>query len=137
MHYHQLSTLKVKNGQSSARANPFKFGHIKIYDEANFTPMGKVGEGSYGVVTKAVDHTKRGAIVALKKLKCSEGGALTHLEGLSHNLLREITVLEMLKNSPNFVQLVDFYFHPRLPPEASCFVLSFEFADGGDLHKYI
>ncbi|TNV77768.1 hypothetical protein FGO68_gene12646 [Halteria grandinella] len=97
--------------------------------------MGKVGEGSYGVVTKALDlHTDR--VVALKKLKCSEGPS-AHLEGLSHNLLREITVLEMLKECPNFVRLLDIYYHPKCYPEPSCFVLSFEYAESGDLHKHV
>lgn len=33
----------------------FKFDHIKLFNEKQFTIVGKVGEGSYGVVTKAID----------------------------------------------------------------------------------
>lgn len=75
--------------------------------------------------------------MALKKLKCSEADkgedGSTHSEGLSHLIIREITALKMLNNNSNIVQLLDFYYHRRSLKEAS-FILSFEYAEGGDLY---
>ena len=64
---------------------------------------------------------------ALKKLKCSEGMALS--EGLSHHILREVSILSKLKSHPNIVQLLDFQYCPS----PRYFVFTFDFADGGDL----
>lgn len=69
--------------------------------------------------------------MALKKLKCTDFCA----EGMPFGLLREVTVLSMLKGHPNVVELLDFYLNPK--PEQNCFILCFEFAEQGDLSKHI
>lgn len=54
----------------------------------NFTKEEKLGEGTYGIVTRAYDK-KRGKIVALKKLKldnCDD-------EGVPSTTIREIAIL--------------------------------------------
>jgi serine/threonine protein kinase len=68
-------------------------------------------------------------VIALKKLKCSEGMALS--EGLSHHILREVSILHKLKDHPNIVRLNDFQFAPS--PSNRFFVFNFEFAEEGDL----
>ena len=59
-------------------------------------------------------------------------------EGLSHLLLRELSILQMLKGHPSIVELYDFYFQTSaVEGKPPCFILCFEFASGGDLHHYI
>lgn len=67
----------------------------------------------------------------MKKLKCSDGMALS--EGLSHHILREVSILYKLKGHPNIVQLLDFQYCPS----PRYFVFTFDFAEGGDLSKWI
>lgn len=60
----------------------------------NFTKEEKLGEGTYGIVTRAYDK-KRGKIVALKKLKldnCDD-------EGVPSTTIREIAILQKLKHN--------------------------------------
>nr|CAB3461587.1 unnamed protein product [Digitaria exilis] len=59
-----------------------------------------VGEGTYGVVNKAVD-TKTGKIVAIKRIRIGE-----HKEGVNFTALREIKLLKELKD-PNIIELID------------------------------
>ena len=74
--------------------------------------------------------------VALKRLKCSE--SLTGWsEGLTHHILREISVLQALRDHPNIIKLHDMYFMNTQKIKDSGFVLSFEYADRGDLHRYV
>lgn len=75
-------------------------------------------------------------MVALKKLKCIDSSGFQ--EGLPYHLLREISVLKLLRDSNYIIKLIDFYFLPKPEnPNFSCFVLCFEYADQGDLHHYI
>eukprot|EP00026_Physarum_polycephalum_P013029 Phypoly_transcript_13389.p1 GENE.Phypoly_transcript_13389~~Phypoly_transcript_13389.p1 ORF type:complete len:343 (+),score=67.99 Phypoly_transcript_13389:2-1030(+) len=63
-----------------------------------FSKIGKIAEGMYGVVYKAKD-TKSGEIVALKKIKTQKG-----LEGFPLTSLREIKILLMCKH-PSIVDV--------------------------------
>lgn len=68
---------------------------------ANFSKEEKLGEGTYGVVTRAYDK-KKGKLVALKKLKldnCED-------EGIPSTTIREIAILTKLKHQ-NIVQLYE------------------------------
>eukprot|EP00300_Choanocystis_sp_HF-7_P007547 c15352_g1_i1.p1 GENE.c15352_g1_i1~~c15352_g1_i1.p1 ORF type:complete len:322 (+),score=46.34 c15352_g1_i1:60-968(+) len=84
--------------------------------------MEKLGEGTYGVVFKALDTTTN-EIVALKRIRL-----VTQEEGVPRTAIREISLLRQLDH-PNVVQLknvihVDRQLH-----------LAFEFFDQ-DLHQY-
>jgi len=60
---------------------------------SNFSKEEKLGEGTYGVVTRAYDK-KKGKLVALKKLKldnCDD-------EGIPSTTIREIAILTRLKH---------------------------------------
>jgi cyclin-dependent kinase len=74
--------------------------------------------------------------VALKRLKCSESQT-GWSEGLTHYILREISALQTLRDHPNIVKMHDLYFVNTPSMKDSAFILSFEYADQGDLHKYI
>ncbi|CAD8097012.1 unnamed protein product [Paramecium sonneborni] len=67
----------------------------------NFTKEEKLGEGTYGIVTRAYDK-RRGKQVALKKLKldnCDD-------EGVPSTTIREIAILQKLKH-PNIISLLE------------------------------
>ncbi|CAA7388709.1 unnamed protein product [Spirodela intermedia] len=63
-----------------------------------------LGEGTYGVVFKAVD-TKTGQIVAIKKIRLG-----AQKEGINFTALREIKLLKELKD-PNIIELIDAFPH--------------------------
>ncbi|XP_075232278.1 cyclin-dependent kinase 2-like [Lycorma delicatula] len=73
-----------------------------------YTKLEKIGEGTYGVVYKAVDK-ESGDVVALKKIRL-EGES----EGVPSTAIREISLLKELKH-PNVVRLFDVvHVHNRL-----------------------
>lgn len=63
-----------------------------------------LGEGTYGVVYKAVD-TVTGRTVAIKKIRIGQ-----YKEGVNFTALREIKLLKEL-NDPNIIQLIDAFPH--------------------------
>ncbi|KAI9101545.1 hypothetical protein K1719_023789 [Acacia pycnantha] len=63
-----------------------------------------LGEGTYGVVYKAID-TKTGETVAIKKIRLGK-----QKEGINFTALREIKLLKELKN-PNIIELIDAFPH--------------------------
>ncbi|KAI9004149.1 kinase-like domain-containing protein [Gaertneriomyces semiglobifer] len=89
----------------------------------NYDKIEKVGEGTYGVVYKAMDK-KNGQIVALKKIRLE-----TDDEGFPSTALREISLLKEMKH-PNIVHLHDIVHNDEK------LYLIFEFLDL-DLKKYM
>ncbi|KIY92023.1 hypothetical protein MNEG_15941 [Monoraphidium neglectum] len=65
-----------------------------------YEKLERVGEGTYGVVYKALDRVT-GAIVALKKIRLEQ-----EEEGVPSTAIREISLLKEL-NHPNVVRLHD------------------------------
>lgn len=65
--------------------------------QSNFTKEEKLGEGTYGIVTRAFDKRK-GKAVAIKKLKLENQDD----EGIPSTTIREISILFKLKH-PNIV----------------------------------
>ncbi|KAM0950991.1 putative protein-serine/threonine kinase CMGC-CDK-CDK7 family [Dioscorea sansibarensis] len=63
-----------------------------------------LGEGTYGVVFKAID-TKTGKTVAIKKIRLGK-----YKEGVNFTALREIKILKELKD-PNIIELIDAFPH--------------------------
>ncbi|KAK9277866.1 hypothetical protein L1049_027423 [Liquidambar formosana] len=63
-----------------------------------------LGEGTYGVVYKAID-TKTGMTVAIKKIRLGK-----QKEGVNFTALREIKLLKELKD-PNIIELIDAFPH--------------------------
>ncbi|XP_059439673.1 cyclin-dependent kinase D-3-like [Corylus avellana] len=63
-----------------------------------------LGEGTYGVVYKAID-TKTGQKVAIKKIRLGK-----QKEGVNFTALREIKLLKELKD-PNIIELIDAFPH--------------------------
>ncbi|KAF3437230.1 hypothetical protein FNV43_RR19983 [Rhamnella rubrinervis] len=63
-----------------------------------------LGEGTYGVVYKAID-TKTGQTVAIKKIRLGK-----QKEGINFTALREIKLLKELKD-PNIIELIDAFPH--------------------------
>ncbi|ERN16754.1 cyclin-dependent kinase D-1 [Amborella trichopoda] len=63
-----------------------------------------LGEGTYGIVFKALD-TKTNQTVAIKKIRLGK-----HKEGVNVTALREIKLLKELKD-PNVIELIDAYPH--------------------------
>ncbi|XP_022725570.1 cyclin-dependent kinase D-1-like isoform X2 [Durio zibethinus] len=63
-----------------------------------------LGEGTYGVVYKAID-TKTGQTVAIKKIRLGK-----QKEGVNFTALREIKLLKELKD-PNIIELIDAFPH--------------------------
>ncbi|CAM9255467.1 unnamed protein product, partial [Lampetra fluviatilis] len=89
----------------------------------NYTKTEKLGEGTYGVVYKAV-HKSTGAVVALKKIRVE-----SEEEGVPSTAIREISLLKELSH-PNIVQLQDV-----LMQDTKLFLV-FEFLSM-DLKKYL
>ena len=67
--------------------------------EGRFKKLNVLGEGTYGVVFKAIDLVTKD-IVAIKKIKLE----VTEDEGIPATTLREISILKKL-NHPNIVKL--------------------------------
>lgn len=81
--------------------------------------MDKIGEGTYGVVFRAVDKTTK-EIVALKKVKLENED-----EGVPSTALREISILKELQPHPNIVGLKKVIYEPK---EKKLYLI-FEFVD--------
>lgn len=90
---------------------------------SRYQKLEKIGEGTYGLVYKAMDK-KTGGLVALKKIRLESQD-----EGMPSTAVREICILKQL-NHPNVVQL-----HDVLHSETSL-TLVFEFLDQ-DLKNYL
>jgi len=88
-----------------------------------YTKLGKLGEGTYGIVWKAVKNDS-GEIVAIKKIRLENPD-----EGIPATAIREISYLKELKH-PNIVALVD------VETTATKLKLVFEFLEY-DLKKYM
>jgi cyclin-dependent kinase len=88
-----------------------------------YEKLDKVGEGTYGVVYKALDKTTKD-IVALKKIRL-----LAEEEGIPSTAIREISLLKELAHV-NIVRLVD------LIHSVKKLTLVFEYVDS-DLKKKI
>ena len=74
-------------------------GDIRSAIKEKYEKREKVGEGTYGVVYKAIDtHTKD--IVALKKIRLEN-----EEEGMPSTAMREISLLNELKH-PNIVKYI-------------------------------
>ncbi|KAK2195771.1 bifunctional Protein kinase [Babesia duncani] len=84
--------------------------------------MGKIGEGTYGVVYKAQNNN--GEIFALKKIRVEE-----EYEGIPSTAIREISLLKELHH-PNIVWLRDVIHSEK------CLTLVFEYLDQ-DLKKLL
>jgi len=65
-----------------------------------YTKLGKLGEGTYGIVWKAVKNDT-GEVVAIKKIRLENPD-----EGIPATAIREISYLKELKH-PNIVALID------------------------------
>jgi serine/threonine protein kinase len=85
--------------------------------------LGKLGEGSYGIVYKALDRSTN-QMVALKRIKLDHESS----EGIPGTTLREVVLLKRL-NCKYVVRLLDIVMDEDL-------YLVFEFCDS-DLHKYL
>eukprot|EP00111_Clytia_hemisphaerica_P022659 TCONS_00066670-protein len=88
-----------------------------------FKKMEKVGEGTYGVVYKALDR-QTGKVIALKKIRLD-----ADTEGVPSTAIREIATLKEL-NHPNIIQL-----HDVIHCDSKLFLV-FEFLTQ-DLKKYM
>jgi len=97
--------------------------HGGFYDLVNYSSRGKLGEGTYGLVTRAV-HKVTGTDVAIKKIKPEAWET-----GLSPTTIREISLLSELQH-PYIVQLLNSIF------SNGNVYLVFEYCDY-DLRKYL
>lgn len=88
-----------------------------------YQKLGKIGEGTYGVVYKAKDRAS-GEIIALKKIRLEEED-----EGIPSTALREISLLKELQHC-NIVRLYDVVHTEKK------LTLVFEYLDQ-DLKKYM
>ncbi|AAS51978.1 ADR058Cp [Eremothecium gossypii ATCC 10895] len=94
-------------------------------DLTNYKRLEKVGEGTYGVVYKAVDLRHGQRIVALKKIRLESED-----EGVPSTAIREISLLKELKDD-NIVRLYDI-----VHSDAHKLYLVFEFLEL-DLKRYM
>ncbi|KAL6945094.1 Cyclin-dependent kinase catalytic subunit [Hanseniaspora vineae] len=94
-------------------------------DLANYKRLEKVGEGTYGVVYKAIDLRHDDRIVALKKIRLESED-----EGVPSTAIREISLLKELNNE-NIVGLYDIVYS-----DSHKLYLVFEFLDL-DLKRYM
>jgi len=84
----------------------------------------KLGEGTYGVVRKAVNK-ETGQMVALKNIRIDSVE-----EGIPCTAIREISLLKEL-DDPNIVKLVE------VIHDVDKLTLAFEYCDQGDLKQYL
>ncbi|KAI8873995.1 Pkinase-domain-containing protein [Ramicandelaber brevisporus] len=89
----------------------------------DYTRIEKIGEGTYGVVSKAIKKST-GEVVAIKKIKLESDD-----EGVPSTSIREISLLRELKHE-NIVRLMDI-----ISAESKLYLV-FEFLDM-DLKKYM
>lgn len=94
-------------------------------DIGDYDKFEKIGEGTYGVVYKAVDTKHNNRIVALKKIRLESED-----EGIPSTTIREISLLKELRD-PNIVGLYDI-----VHSNSNKIYLVFEFLDM-DLKKYM
>ncbi|ODV61182.1 cyclin-dependent serine/threonine-protein kinase CDC28 [Ascoidea rubescens DSM 1968] len=92
---------------------------------SDYQRLEKVGEGTYGVVYKALDTKHNNRIVALKKIRLESED-----EGVPSTAIREISLLKELKDD-NIVRLYDI-----VHSDSHKLYLVFEFLDL-DLKKYM
>ncbi|ODQ83001.1 hypothetical protein BABINDRAFT_159479 [Babjeviella inositovora NRRL Y-12698] len=92
---------------------------------SDFQRLEKVGEGTYGVVYKALDTRNANRVVALKKIRLESED-----EGVPSTAIREISLLKELKDD-NIVRLYDI-----VHSDSNKLYLVFEFLDL-DLKKYM
>ncbi len=92
---------------------------------SDYQRLEKVGEGTYGVVYKALDTKHNNRVVALKKIRLDSED-----EGVPSTAIREISLLRELKNE-NIVGLYDI-----VHSDSHKLYLVFEFVDV-DLKKYM
>lgn len=91
----------------------------------DFDKLEKIGEGTYGVVYKAIDTKHNNRIVALKKIRLESED-----EGIPSTTIREISLLKELRDN-NIVALFDI-----VHSNSNKIYLVFEFLDM-DLKKYM
>ncbi|CDK25667.1 unnamed protein product [Kuraishia capsulata CBS 1993] len=96
-----------------------------MVDINDFQRLEKVGEGTYGVVYKALDTKNNNRIVALKKIRLESED-----EGVPSTAIREISLLKELRDD-NIVRLYDI-----VHLDSHKLYLVFEFLDL-DLKKYM
>ncbi|KRX08109.1 Protein kinase-like domain [Pseudocohnilembus persalinus] len=98
-----------------------------IFLQERYEKIEKLGEGTYGVVSKYYDHQKK-EYVAIKKIKFDNDED----EGVPATALREMSILKRM-NHPNIVKLLDII----LVQQGETYVyLIFEFYEQ-DLRQYI
>ncbi|GME83947.1 unnamed protein product [Ambrosiozyma monospora] len=94
-------------------------------DLSDFESLEKIGEGTYGVVYKALDTKHNNRVVALKKIRLESED-----EGIPSTTIREISLLKELRDE-NIVALYDI-----VHSSSNKIYLVFEFLDM-DLKKYM
>mmetsp|Transcript_3692 Transcript_3692/g.7072 ORF Transcript_3692/g.7072 Transcript_3692/m.7072 type:complete len:404 (-) Transcript_3692:1704-2915(-) len=90
--------------------------------QEKYEPLGKIGEGTYGLVYKAQNYEVENGVrpfVAVKKFKSFKSG-----DGISPTAIREIKLLRELKN-PYIVDLKDV----MLDPDDKALYLIFDYAE--------
>jgi serine/threonine protein kinase len=106
---------------------------FRAYPEGRFKVQYKIGEGSYGIVEKAID-TQSGQAVAIKTMKGFHPN-----ESLPHFVLREYQSLDALQECENVVKLIGAYSQSRGQySRQGCQVkFVFPFYEKGDLLHYL
>nr|CAD7438224.1 unnamed protein product [Timema bartmani] len=89
-------SLALKSSSSALSA----YSNENLFEMEQYCKIEKIGEGTYGVVYKAIDNTN-GNTVALKKIRLE-----TEAEGVPSTAIREISLLRELDH-PNIVKLLE------------------------------
>eukprot|EP00347_Sterkiella_histriomuscorum_P015395 403357182 len=122
----QTYTKKLESAKDMER--PLSIENvIKKFPNFRFTEKKKIGEGSYGIVSKAYD-TQEKRWVALKKIKMVKEDLN---DGLPHTFMREVTILSTIGKHENVIGILDIFF------EDNSFIIAMEYADKGDLQKFL